>query len=103
MKYGLTKEHWNFLEKNLLDQIRQFKSKMYLFGSRAKGTQHPFSDIDILVDDTVSSLTAINKTEIFARLEEIENSNFPYKIDLVYVSDLAKSYIEDVQKTKIEL
>ncbi len=100
MKFGISDSHWHDLEQMLLAKIRSQKLKVYIFGSRAKGKYHPFSDIDLLVDDAnqVMNLSVINDA-----LEEIENSNFPYKIDLVYSTELASSYREDVEKTKILL
>ena len=65
--------------KNFL--IEYFKNKdveIYLFGSRAKGKERRYSDIDI----AVSSKEDL-KYEI-ARLKEIiEESNLIYKVDLV--------------------
>jgi predicted nucleotidyltransferase len=65
------------------------EAKIYLFGSRARGEASAFSDIDIAIestypiDDRLSSLR-----------DTIENSNIPWKVDLV---DLAKApYLKKV-------
>jgi predicted nucleotidyltransferase len=49
-----------------------------LFGSRAKGTFSPGSDIDIALKGETLTLN-----DILALGNEIEELNFPYKIDLV--------------------
>jgi len=55
--------------------------KVYLFGSRARGDNAPFSDVDvgILVEEDISSELVILKGIL-------EESNLPYKVDLVDLS-----------------
>ena len=54
-------------------------AKIYLYGSRARGTQREFSDIDLAID--------AGKSDKPLRLGEVrsilEATNIPYKIDLV--------------------
>ncbi|MCX6360599.1 MAG: nucleotidyltransferase domain-containing protein [Armatimonadetes bacterium] len=53
---------------------------VYLFGSRARGTERPTSDIDIAVDWHGAPLGS----GILSRLrEEFEESNIPFTVDVV--------------------
>jgi len=100
MRFGLNEDDFAFLHRNLIQPLRLKGLKVYIFGSRASGKNHPFSDVDILVegdfDDDVDS-------EIFRIKEQFEESNFPIKIDLVKSSDLAKSYQESVMSERVEI
>ncbi len=59
--------------------------KVFLFGSRARGDHLPFSDIDIAVD----SERDISR-ELVRLREIIEDSNLPYKVDIVELSSNKK-------------
>ena len=58
-------------------------ANIYLFGSRAKGKATPYSDVDIAIES--DSLSAAELAKIHFTIEE---SNFPYKVDLI---DLSKA------------
>lgn len=50
-----------------------------IFGSRVQNTNRPFSDVDICLKSNQSiSLSIVSLIR-----EELENSNIPYKIDIV--------------------
>ncbi len=57
------------------------EGKIYLFGSRAKGTASPYSDYDIAIE----SDTSLRKKFIEIK-SLIEESQIPYKIDLIDLS-----------------
>ena len=59
------------------------QAKIYLFGSRARGESTPYSDVDIAIKSDGLDFKELAKIR-FA----IEESNFPYKVDLV---DLSKA------------
>lgn len=99
MKFGLSKDNWDFLEKTLIQKIKASGNKAFIFGSRAKGSHHPFSDVDILIED----FNLINKSVISDAIEKMEESTFPYKVDVVFLSELAESYRDDVHNSKVEI
>ena len=59
------------------------KEKIYLFGSRAKGNASPYSDYDIAIEGHTSLTHKLTQIKFL-----IEESQIPYKIDLV---DLSKA------------
>ncbi len=69
------------LRRFLREYFEGYKVEVYLFGSRAKGTHVEGSDIDIAilseedVSDRIALLRAI-----------LEESNFPYRVDIVDLS-----------------
>ena len=65
------------------------KDNIYLFGSRARGDNSAFSDIDIAIESNES----ISKKLANVRFE-IEESLLPYKVDIV---DLSKAtYLKNI-------
>ena len=71
--------------KDLKEFIKNFfkgeKVEVYLFGSRARGDNTPFSDIDLgfVSDRDISNRLAILR-------DILENSCLPYKVDIVDLS-----------------
>ena len=78
------------VEIESIDDLREFlreyfKSRsveIYLFGSRARGDNSEFSDVDLAVIAKESV-----EDDLVVLKEIIENSNLPYKVDLVDVSE----------------
>ncbi|HPP34606.1 MAG TPA: nucleotidyltransferase domain-containing protein [Ignavibacteriales bacterium] len=84
------------LDKNILLRIKNIVlsygkvDKIILFGSRAKGTAKQGSDIDIaLVGSNLSF------SEMCRILNEIEELNLPYKVDIIQYDSLSN---EDIKK-----
>lgn len=97
MRFGLTKSEYEFLLQNLVAPLEKSGAKIWCFGSRARGDHSPFSDIDIMVESSLDLSSQINRI-----IEFFSQSNFPYKVDLVQLSDFAESYMEGYQKDKIQ-
>jgi len=69
------------------------KAEVILYGSRARDTHTPFSDIDIALvsEEDLSSHISMLK-------EVIEESNLPQKVDIVELSKIPPSLREDILK-----
>lgn len=90
-----------FLENNVVKPLSKKGGRIFLFGSRAVGNHHDFSDVDLLIK---SGKEIPNIRTILAEIEEkLIESSFPYKVDLVLDSDLAESYRNNIEKQLIEL
>ncbi len=100
MKFNLKEVDYKFLDVHLIQPLKHKGLKVYVFGSRATGTNHPFSDVDVLIDGHMSD--DIERTVVGIR-EFFEESNFPYKIDLVFEKNLAHSYRARVMSERIEI
>lgn len=99
MKFGLTPTQYQLLQNLLIDPLQKNKAKVYVFGSRARGTQHPFSDIDILYEENPEYPIEDDKISLIK--EALEDSNLPFKVDLVNAKYLAASYRPSVEKDRI--
>ena len=98
---GLSTDEFRFLQKNLIEPLKHAGARVFVFGSRATGKEKKFSDIDLLY--IPKSEADLPSHEVYRLLSFIEDSNFPYKIDLVKDSELAQSYRHSVEREKIEL
>lgn len=98
MNFGLSNDQFEILRTLVIQPLKAKHAEVYIFGSRARGKHHPFSDIDILFKD-VHQL--ISMSEISNIKESIENSKLAIKVDLVNAADLAESYRQSVDAEKI--
>ena len=64
----------------------------YVFGSRANNTARQLSDLDILVKSSISTL------ELSQLREEFEESNLPFKVDLVVWQEISTSFRNKILK-----
>ncbi len=73
-------------------------TEVILYGSRAKGNNKPFSDVDIVLVGNTLSHTDINR--LYAAIDE---SSLPYKFDISLLASLKNeellAHIERVGKT----
>ncbi len=98
MRYGLSDDEFAFLERVVVGPLRDAGADVYIFGSRARGDHQKFSDIDLLID-APTDLSALTSS----LSEQLEQSNFPFKVDLVSVRDLAPSYQPSVLRDRKKL
>lgn len=98
-KYGLSEVEFQILKDLLIDPLKDQGAQLWIFGSRARGDHQKFSDIDILF----SVSKKLPEIFLFNIKDSLEESNLPYKVDLVNLENLAKSYRDDVLKDRIQL
>ena len=73
--------------------------ELLLFGSRAKDRARQFSDIDIAID----SKGPITLTQLLHISGELDDSNLPYKVDIVDLSKVTGSFRDNIIKEGIKL
>lgn len=100
MIFGLTDSEYSFLLENLVNPLKAKGARVFLFGSRVTGKYKKYSDIDVLYQE---ASTPIPNAEIYLLLSNLEESAFPYKVDLVRSKELAQSYRSGVERDMIEL
>ena len=91
---------YKLLEEHLITPFKELCAVVFIFGSLANETFKKFSDIDLLYQETSGP---ISNAQIYHFLSFFEESTFPFKLDLVKDSELAKSYRESVDREKIKL
>lgn len=98
MKFGLTDEQYNQILEIIVKPLMKKGAKVYCYGSRARGDHQKFSDIDLMVESSSK-----DKLKIPDLQENIQNSNFPFKVDLVHISDFAESYKSSYLRDRKEI
>ena len=99
MKFGLTQNEYDYLQEELVIPLKEIGANVWIFGSRARGDHKKFSDIDILVESHDKNINSL----LSSIREKFEEGNFPYKIDLLLIEDLAQSYKDSVLEDRIRL
>lgn len=105
MKFGLSDKHWKILNELVLQPLKKDQVRIWIFGSRARGDHQKYSDIDLLYEFPSDSYDNQNLylKKISKIKEDIEESTFPIKVDLVDIHELASSYKDSIFSEKIEL
>lgn len=98
MKIHITPQELKIVQ-NILKKYFDESTKIWVYGSRAKGTAKKYSDLDLAID-TGTMLSALLISEIAYELEE---SDLPYKVDLVDWTTLSPHFKQRISSDKIEL
>ncbi|GAB4016856.1 MAG: hypothetical protein Fur0010_16930 [Bdellovibrio sp.] len=99
--YGLTFEQFSLLKEKLAESFIDFKNedlKVYLFGSRSKGIYKKYSDVDIFIKSKVKKEQI--KNYVLKLENALEESNLPYKFDIVLWEELFPEYKKEINKNK---
>lgn len=83
------------IRQNLLtDQ----KVDVWLFGSRATGLFRRYSDVDLLIEPKSKSKIAAQQVSQIA--DDFEESELPFKFDVVLADELANEFVGSVSASK---
>ena len=95
MKYNVKPEYKKLLVKIITKNVPT--CKIYLFGSRARKTNDPSSDIDIALE----SQKNIPFNVIGNIKEEIEESKIPFFVDILDFNSISNEMKKEISKDKI--
>lgn len=98
MKYGLEDADFLQLENTLILPLQKLGARVWIFGSRARGDNKPFSDIDVLYE--LPERTQLPAGFLASIHEAFEESSLPVKVDVVNWSELVDSYRESVLRDR---
>jgi predicted nucleotidyltransferase len=99
-RFGLTKKQIHFIKDSIQHHLPAVRtSDIWVFGSRATGTQKRQSDVDVLI----SPISTPPQSKIDDLKDYFEESDFPYKVDLVSESELSPAYRKAVESQKTPL
>jgi predicted nucleotidyltransferase len=83
--------------KIIMDILAKYPYNFFAFGSRVKGNQREFSDLDICFFDNIP-------WDVRSTIEEdFEESNLPYKVDLVDFHMCEKNFQDIIRKDMVKL
>ena len=86
------------LKKVVMSQLKNENVKIMLLGSRARGNNYPYSDVDI----GILPSGRFDERKLTLLRGTIENLNFPYKVDIVNLSEISEAFKIEVQKDAIQ-
>lgn len=87
----LEDKHWKIV-KNILSK---YPYTFYAFGSRVKGTQKRFSDLDLCVKDTIPwNVKALMD-------EDFEESELPFSVDIIDWNMIDQAFRDRIQEDLI--
>jgi len=75
MKFGLQTHEFEYIQKKVVAPLTKLNFVVYCFGSRARGTHSPFSDLDLMIEGTKSNEADQLKSQIE---EDLSKENFPF-------------------------
>lgn len=96
--FGLEEKHINFIRNTLNEYFPT--GKYYVFGSRAKGTNKEYSDIDIAVELKNEKISADTLGKI---LMFFNDSTLPYEVDIVDLKSIDENFKNLIINDLIEL
>lgn len=87
--YGISDK----LIQEIVDIKNKYNIELIIFGSRAKGFYKETSDIDLAV------LTNVNEEAKYKIMDEFEQLNTAYKIDLVFMQNITnEKFSNEIKK-----
>ena len=88
-------KHWAMVRDILHQHVPEYE--VWAFGSRAKGTAKPYSDLDLaIITDQAMSLA------VSAALEnEFTESDLPWKVDIVDWATTSASFRKIIEQQKV--
>jgi predicted nucleotidyltransferase len=96
MKFGLTQDQYDFIKGVVALPLQAKGAAVYCYGSRARGDHRPFSDLDLMVESKSPKELGLE-----AIRDELRDSSFPFKVDLVHLSEFAESYKPSYKKDRV--
>lgn len=81
--------------KIIKEIIKIHEVEVYVFGSRAKNTARPLSDLDLCLKKDYDKSTVRKLQDAF------EESNLPFKVDVVVWSEISESFQKHIEKDLI--
>lgn len=93
--FGLSPQQYEFILKTVALPVRAHGAELYCYGSRARGDHRAFSDLDLMIEGDQKL-----RSEIGLISETLQNSSFPFKVDLVLFSDFSEAYRDSYEADK---
>lgn len=94
------------MDQRLVSQIQQIVApvrpsgyKLFIFGSRARGTNRKFSDIDLGVEGK----NRLSNEEYLTLTAFLEDSDLPYKVDVIDFSTVTSQFRKIAKQKIIEI
>jgi type I restriction enzyme S subunit len=98
-KFDIKPEHL-FVVQDILNKYLQKDVIIWVFGSRAKKNTKPYSDLDLALDMNGELIDP----EIISKIaNDFEESDLPYKVDVLDIVTVSDKFREIIEIDKIRL
>ena len=87
------------ITQQILNKHLPSHTDVWVFGSRAKGTARPFSDLDLIIKTHACPLA---HRVVTALLDAFEESDLPYKVDIVDWNTISDDFKKLISREKIK-
>ena len=84
---------------SILKAVLPSDAIVYVFGSRVLGTMKRSSDLDLAIDLSRPMQTA----EVAALAEAFDESNLPYRVDIVDLCNVSSTFKSIIDRDKVQL
>lgn len=81
----------------ILNILQQYPYEFYVFGSRAKGTNQKFSDLDLCVKEYLS------RREKATIMQDFDDSKLPITVDLIIWEECSNDFKNLIIKDMIQI
>lgn len=81
----------------LRDILKKYPYKFYVYGSRAKGKNRKYSDLDLCYKDEIPTKVILDLEE------ELEESDLPFRVDLVFWDKMPPGFQKLIEKDLVYL
>ncbi len=88
------KKYINRIKDIVINDLKNENIKIFLFGSRARKTNYSYSDVDI----GIIPYGQFDEKKITLIKEKLENSNIPYKIEIVNFNHVSEDFKQEATK-----
>ncbi len=82
---NLDEKYINFIKASISRYLPD--CKIFIFGSRVKGTAKKYSDIDIALNSKNLDENILLKIQ-----NEFENSTLPYEVDIIDINNISETF-----------
>jgi uncharacterized protein len=79
---------------DILRTILPANAEVYVFGSRARGTDKRAADLDLAID----AATPLDKSIMYRLADAFEESDLPYRVDLVDLNNTSATFRAIIEK-----
>ena len=77
--------------------LQKYPYRFYAYGSRAKGKNRKYSDLDLCYKDDIPTKVILDIQE------ELEESDLPFRVDLVFWESMSSGFQKLIEKDLVPL
>ena len=94
----MLEDQWKALIKQTVQKYLGNDARVFIFGSRATGTNRKWSDVDV----GIVAREKLNHQILFIQ-DDLEQSNIPYRVDVVDFDTVTPQFAKIALSSTIEL